>query len=666
MSLEALFKRRVAFSHVHTGLPSERSFQIFVKSLTGRTIVLDVNLSMMVDDVKEIVEAKLGIPAREQRLIFAGKQLDGSRSLLDYNIGRESTIHLLLSLRGGTTVDMEIIRRYAPVFRFHPDEQTMPCSIEYLLQGATLNYRNFAFPTQIRGVDSANPLSIVVFKDWLYMTCSVSPGSQLKLFKSWNRAEWEVVAGLPSVPHASSMSITVFQDQLWVLYSLPKLSQLWISHSADGQTFSNPEKLNSPAAPLGFIIAFDGHLVMIHFQRKSSDLWMSQSSDGLTWTASRQLEGQQAVLPALAVFQDQLVMAYTHPSNKQVFVSRYKNASGWTNKTKIRDVGPPELALAVHGNAIYLAYSEPKTSQLKISRSSDGAAWSEPVDMPDQKGNHVVISSLRNELVILYNKPKTTQVMICICANGDIDPHQPIENLTQASLRDHSADQYYLKINPSQHRGEPLPTAPLYYAVQEFEDAIEIAYLVLYAYQGGQTALAQRLFSPFYCTLPNLGTHEADLERLAVTLRRGADNTLTVARVGFEAHGGTTWQFPHEVRWEDETHPIVHLALNSHAMRNLDPAVMDHHIDTNVPLFVAIGDWVGTGRWWRPHSDGSAFKRLGLDNAWQPIGEEIWAAYAGRLGDTRNNVLVGGFKFDGTPLHRSTWPLSSWSTQGAC
>ena len=609
---------------------------------------------MMVDDVKEIVEAKLGISAYEQRLIFAGKQLDGSRTLLEYNIERESTIHLLLSLRGGSNIDMDTIRRYAPVFRFHPNEPTMPCSIEYLLQGATLHYRNFAFPSQIRGVDSANPLSMVFFKDWLYMTCSVSPGSQLKLFRSRNRSDWEVVAGLPSVPHASSLSITVFQDQLWVLYSLAKLSQLWISHSADGQTFSNPEKLNSPAAPLGFIIAFDGHLVTIHFQRKSSDLWMSQSSDGLTWTASRQLEGQQALLPALAVFQDQLIMVYTDPSNKQVFVSRYKNASGWTSRTKIRDSGPPALALAVHGNAIYLTYSEPKTSQLKISRSSDGAAWSEPVDIPDQKGdqkgNHVAISSFEGELIILYNKPKTTQVLYTTCANGDIDPHPPLDNLTQATLRDHNWHQYYLKINPSQFGGQPLPSAPLYYAVQEFDDSIEIAYLVLYAYQGGQTALAQRLIKPFYCTLPNLGTHEADLERLAVTLRRGANNALTVARVGFEAHGGTTWFLPHEVTWEGETHPIVHLALNSHAMRNLNPAVMDHHIDTNVPLFVAIGDWVGSGQWWRPHSDGSAFKRLGLDNTWQPIGEEIWAAYGGRLGDTRNNVLVGGFKFDGTPL----------------
>jgi hypothetical protein len=596
-------------------------------------------------------------------------------------------------------------QRFAPVVTFYQDgdagseERYYPCSIDFLLSHSTLRRGRRDYT----GTNTAAPPGLVYFPTPEgNFHIFYRDGSDIRHLVSGDGITGWRSATNPRVGMSSSSGITAVafhdqatdQDLLHIFYRDPTGNGLYHQTSADGEHWSGVQYLGLDIDGTPKAIATPTCIYVVACDHDGDGIMFAKSTDGQNW--GHDYTGYNTNRwrsPGVAWYRNQFhiffqdsnnntgVMHITSPDGEN---RNWQRPASWY--TRCNTSAGPEVVAA--GDILHLFFRDETGRAVYHRWSADGDNWSGQsmvgIDCTESPsgiavGRDVFLATMDGGLPQEHYRPGGTRlgdpgddhspgIMVAL-----VSDQQEIEKPTQLDLARHPDALNYLDISPDAYAGEGNKeriTAPMYFTVQEKPAYVEITYVMLYAFQGGQPVHADRDYTGFNCIIENFGMHQGDIEW--VTLR--LDPSLqSIVEVGYACHGdiegsegGGWWPTtPDPARGgatylKEGERPVVRVARNGHSCRNgwgqgtifvQDFGGADHFVHI-IDLFSNM-DGCPT---WRPFEPGhpGGLIPLGLTPDGRTINED-WALYSGRIGHQQRNGFESATYVDGSHLNVWDW-----------
>jgi hypothetical protein len=550
------------------------------------------------------------------------------------------------------SVPLALVQQFAPTIVFHPDEIFLPCTIEYLLENATLKADPaLPLPNQFisggNGSDGAIP-SYAAYNNGLYLAyqdlddniwLSSSPDGTV----TWSQPVQVCVGTNPSLAAHSD-------GKLWMAYTSGQT--IYMTHTTDGLTWQPSWSIQDQATTYPILTSFNNSLWIVYTDSSSSQLWITNSSDGNTWNCW-QIPGGTSV-PAVTTFNGSLWLVYSDSNSSQLYCASSPDGHTW-NTNAIEGQNSSVPALTTFNNALWIVYSDANSSDMYASTSSDGVNWTvKPI--PDQFTSVPALAVIGQQLCMVYpdstpvSTPSGYQRQLWASVSPDGWNWQPndIANPSQQDMANNFNGQYYLAIDEAAYGGQGL-AAPMYYATQVFADYTEITYLLFFGFNGCQTVHIPFAGGNYACVLYDYARHQGDLERVTIRISNDPANPQ-VQLVVTESHGDASQWTPGQVSFAAGTSSaIVHSSLNAHGTfiaGQQGPWISKKDVEV-----ADFGDAIGDGGTWTP----SEYRLVGLDGQGNPVNEQVWAKFCGRIGAHQDNHLTAGTDYQRNDLSGALW-----------
>jgi hypothetical protein len=449
----------------------------------------------------------------------------------------------------------------------------------------------------------------------------------------------------------------VFNNRLHLFWRDGGGNGLMHRSSADGTNWSNPQYLgiNIDNQPHG--VVHGNELYIVAVDHGGNGIMYAKTTDGekfaVGYTGYNTNNGTPMTVTS---FLGKLHIFFQDHNGQTIMHITSTDGVHWDRPASFStrmysSAGPTAI---VHGNLLHLFFKDATGFAIFHSVSPDGDHFGPPVMIGlDCDGQPQALSAGHGIYVTCVDSRGQNGIMFAV-----ISDFAGIQSPAQADLAAHSDGSHFLEVNPAAYRGQidkdGKITAPIYYTVQEAVDHVDITYIMLYANQSGQPSRALRAGTEFNCILETYGDHQGDLEWLVVRL---SADLQTVKQVGYEAHGEVTFYDPGAYQAERER-PIVRAARCGHACRNgLGMNPIDWINLGGQPGIAEVIDLISqSGNVWRPFEQPGGVRAIGLDPAThEPINDQLWAKYCGRLGDQRHNNLDSATYVNGHNLSPLDW-----------